>query len=129
MLIKDKTQLLVYKLFRHEQIPHDGLAICIAQNRRTCPFRMGHHPEHVAPAIADTGDIPQRPIWIGCGTDLSVFITIPENNLAICFQSVQCLFISIIATLTMRDGYFENIILLVLDKNVLAYEMLVAVTQ
>ena len=62
-------------------------------------------------------------------SQFTIFITITENDLAVHFQLVQCFFIGIITALTMRHGYFINIVAVCLNKNIFANELLIAISQ
>src|SRR5262245_50585379 len=90
---------------------------------------MGHHRKDVPGRITDARNISQRPIWICFGYYISIFIAIPENYLAVCFELVNCFFICIVAPFAMSNGYFINIIIVIFYKNVHPDKLLVGISQ
>src|SRR5262245_33977662 len=120
---------MTYKLLCHKQILNDRPSVGVSQHRRAGPFGVRHHAEYVALPVADARDVPNRSIRIGGRSYFPVLVAIPENDLAICFQLIQGLRVGIVASLAMGYGYFVDRILLILDEDILANELLMGVAQ
>jgi hypothetical protein len=88
-----------------------------------------HHSEYIAVFITDAGNIPKSTIGISFPSDPAALIAIAIDDLVIILQVVEGLLIGIVATFAMSYWYLENILFRVLDKNILADELLVDVSQ
>src|SRR5579863_2417567 len=106
----DQSGFAAYRLSRgiYEQGPEDGPTIDVGKRFRTGPFRVRHHPKDVAGPVTDTGDVPERPVWVGGDIDVTFFVTVPVDHLAVGLELVQGCVVRIIKAFAMGNGELEG---------------------
>src|SRR3954467_15273935 len=91
---------------------------------------MGHHSENIPILIRNTGNTTCCAIGICLCDNSTGFITIPVNNLILCFQVVKRFLIGIIPAFTMSYRNLQwTIRTYALNKNIFADILLVTVSQ
>lgn len=74
---------------------------------------MGHQADHVAFAIADSGDGPERTVWIGLAIVFSGIVPVgrdvAKNNLVVAFEFGEYGWIAKVVAVIMRNRTFQNL--------------------
>ena len=80
------------------------------QDRLASALRMRHEPGDIASFVANSRDIIERAVWVGLFSGFAVGINITPEDLVVCPQPGQRLFIGKIAPFTVSDGHAQQFI-------------------
>lgn len=84
-------------------------SILAAEYGFRCPFRMGHHPQDVAPLVHEAGDAVHGSVDICSLCELAIGFAIPEDDLVVLLDRVQSFRFREIVAVEVGDGNFEHI--------------------
>ncbi len=104
-------------------------SIGIANFAGAGPFRVRHHAEYIPFLVADACNVVECTVRIGFWCYISIFITVPVNDLIVFKDGLDGSLIGLETTFAMGDGNFEGPVLLAYDMNIFANELLIGVFE
>src|SRR4029077_1289842 len=74
--------------------------------------RVRHHAEHIPPRATDAGNIFQRSVWIGFGSDFSLWRSIAKHDAIVALELRERSIVTKVVTFQVANGDGENLALL-----------------